>query len=115
LAGAVRPASGPRWWNCRGRKGWRLQFRDVEGRKRSIWLGDVPEHCTVSGDNPRTVTVPAGGAGGTTFEVERAGVLLGGVSLRIPGRHYVIDALAALAMGLELGLDFEALADGGSS
>jgi UDP-N-acetylmuramate--alanine ligase len=50
--------------------------------------------------------------GGTTFEVERAGVLLGGVSLRIPGRHYVIDALAALAMGLELGLDFEALADG---
>ncbi|WP_435769380.1 UDP-N-acetylmuramate--L-alanine ligase [Nocardioides sp. SYSU DS0651] len=50
--------------------------------------------------------------GGTTFEVERDGAVLGEVSLRIPGRHYVIDALAALAMGLELGFGFAALADG---
>ena len=27
----------------RGRRGWRLQFRDIEKRNRSIWLGDVRE------------------------------------------------------------------------
>ncbi|TWU45551.1 hypothetical protein Q31b_07250 [Novipirellula aureliae] len=27
----------------RGRKGYRLQFRDAEKRNRTIWLGDVPE------------------------------------------------------------------------
>ncbi len=30
--------------NDRGRTGWRLQFRDAEKRKRSIYLGDIPEH-----------------------------------------------------------------------
>ncbi|MBS4752274.1 UDP-N-acetylmuramate--L-alanine ligase [Nocardioides sp. zg-ZUI104] len=50
--------------------------------------------------------------GGTTFAVERDGIELGEVALRIPGRHYVVDALAALAMGLELGHDFAALAAG---
>ena len=33
--------------NDRGRCGWRLQFRDVEQRKRSIWLGDVPEYSAM--------------------------------------------------------------------
>jgi UDP-N-acetylmuramate--alanine ligase len=50
--------------------------------------------------------------GGTTFTVERDGDLIGEVALRIPGRHYVIDALAALATGLELGHDFSGLAAG---
>ncbi|HWJ83314.1 MAG TPA: UDP-N-acetylmuramate--L-alanine ligase [Nocardioides sp.] len=50
--------------------------------------------------------------GGTTFSVQRRGEPLGDVSLRIPGRHYVIDALAALAAGLELGHDFDGLAAG---
>jgi UDP-N-acetylmuramate--alanine ligase len=50
---------------------------------------------------------------GTTFDVvRRDGSVLGTVALRIPGRHYVVDALAALAMGLELGHDFAALATG---
>ena len=34
----------------------------------------------------------------------RGGADLGELRLRIPGRHYVLDAVAALAMGLRLGL-----------
>ena len=48
----------------------------------------------------------------STCRVSRAGTDLGELRLRIPGRHYVLDAVAALAMGLRLGCDFAALADG---
>jgi len=34
-----------------------------------VSLSNVPASCTVSGANPRTVTVPAGGTGSTTFAV----------------------------------------------
>jgi UDP-N-acetylmuramate--alanine ligase len=34
------------------------------------------------------------------------------ISLQIPGRHYVLDALAAFALGVELGYDADRLADG---
>ena len=52
-------------------------------------------------------------AGSTSsFAVTRAGADLGTVRLRIPGRHYVLDALAALVMGLELGHDLEGLRAG---
>ena len=34
-----------------------------------VSLSDVPSNCTVSGANPRTVTVPAGGTATTTFAV----------------------------------------------
>ncbi|CAB4688634.1 MAG: UDP-N-acetylmuramate--L-alanine ligase [Actinobacteria bacterium] len=37
---------------------------------------------------------------------------LGRITLQIPGHHYVLDALAALAVGLRLGLDFAALRAG---
>lgn len=33
-----------RFESDRGRKGWRLQFRDGEKRNRSIWLGNVPDY-----------------------------------------------------------------------
>ena len=46
------------------------------------------------------------------FAVDRDGAELGTVALQVPGRHYVADALAALAVGLELGHDFAALAEG---
>ncbi|KRF17395.1 UDP-N-acetylmuramate--alanine ligase [Nocardioides sp. Soil797] len=46
------------------------------------------------------------------FTVVRDDEALGEVSLQIPGRHYVLDALAALALGLRLGFPFEALAAG---
>jgi UDP-N-acetylmuramate--alanine ligase len=52
-------------------------------------------------------------AGSTsTFTVFDGGRLLGEVSLQIPGRHYVLDAAAALAAGLRLGFSFADLKRG---
>ncbi len=48
----------------------------------------------------------------STCRVWRDGTELGELRLRIPGRHYVLDAVAALAMGLQLGYDFGALVEG---
>ena len=48
----------------------------------------------------------------STFIVHDGGVELGEVTLQIPGRHYVLDALAALATGLRLGFAFEDLRRG---
>ena len=52
-------------------------------------------------------------AGSTSaFDVEDCGHRLGRVTLQIPGRHYVLDALAGLALGLRLGFPFDALRAG---
>ena len=48
----------------------------------------------------------------STFTVHDGGTELGEVTLQIPGRHYVLDALAALAVGLRLGHPFAGLRDG---
>jgi UDP-N-acetylmuramate--alanine ligase len=48
----------------------------------------------------------------STFTVVDRGERLGEVTLQIPGRHYVLDALAALACGLRLGFEFRELARG---
>ena len=48
----------------------------------------------------------------SSFTVVDEGRELGRVTLQIPGRHYVLDALAALTLGLRLGYDFEALRRG---
>ena len=50
--------------------------------------------------------------GGSAFSVEYDGKLLGGVSLRISGRHNVLNALGAVGAGLALGAPFEGLAYG---
>ena len=52
-------------------------------------------------------------AGSTSaFDVVRGEEVLGRVRLQIPGLHYVLDALAALAVGLRLGYPFGSLATG---
>jgi UDP-N-acetylmuramate--alanine ligase len=48
----------------------------------------------------------------SSCRVSQHGTDLGTLRLRIPGRHYVLDAVAALATGLQLGLPYDALADG---
>jgi UDP-N-acetylmuramate--alanine ligase len=48
----------------------------------------------------------------STFTVVDGGRRLGEISLQIPGRHYVLDALAALAAGLRLGFAFADLKRG---
>ena len=51
-------------------------------------------------------------ATGTSFDVEVDGALQGRVALGVPGRHYAVDALGALAVGLRLGYAFDSLAAG---
>jgi len=46
------------------------------------------------------------------FVVVRRGRRLGEITLRIPGKHYVLDALAALGAGLQLGFAFSDLREG---
>ena len=50
--------------------------------------------------------------GGSVCRVVDGGVELGVLRLQIPGRHYVLDALAALALGLRLGFGFDDLVAG---
>ncbi len=50
--------------------------------------------------------------GGTRFRVEAYGQDVGWVELSVPGRHYAQDALFALAAGLELDADPDALVRG---
>lgn len=47
---------------------------------------------------------------GTRFEVLRAGDVLGEIALQFPGTHNVYNALAAIAVGLELEIDFVTIA-----
>ena len=50
--------------------------------------------------------------GGSAFDVVFDDELLGRVSLAVPGRHNVLNALAAIGSGLALGADFAAMARG---
>jgi len=49
---------------------------------------------------------------GSSFDVVYDDEELGRVDLQVPGRHNVLNAIAALAAGLSLGADFEPLAAG---
>lgn len=51
-------------------------------------------------------------SGRTVFTVSHAGQSLGRVELGIPGRHNVLNALAAIALALELGSDFASITRG---
>jgi UDP-N-acetylmuramate--alanine ligase len=48
----------------------------------------------------------------STYRVEERGRELGTVALQVPGLHYAVDSLAALAAGLRLGFGFDELAAG---
>src|SRR6185436_20063862 len=72
---------------------------DVTGVGESPRADLRAEHLTFTGST-------------STFTVVDRGRRLGEVSLQIPGRHYVLDALAALAAGLRLGFPFADLRRG---
>ncbi len=61
------------------------------------------------GANYRAVDVSYA-AFGSRWNVERDGVALGTIELTVPGRINVLDALPALAIGLELGVTFASIA-----
>ncbi|ORJ62468.1 UDP-N-acetylmuramate--L-alanine ligase [Geothermobacter hydrogeniphilus] len=51
-------------------------------------------------------------ADATRFKVHDRNGLLGELSLRMPGRHNVLNALATVAVAMELGLSFKKIAEG---
>jgi len=72
---------------------------------RAITYGESP------GADYTALDITASGAA-TSFEVRHHEVALTDVRLQIPGRHYVLNSLAALAVGLELGLPLDRLVAG---
>jgi len=48
----------------------------------------------------------------STFTVVREGADLGHITLQVPGKHNVQNSLAAIAVGLELGVPFQKVKDG---
>jgi UDP-N-acetylmuramate--alanine ligase len=48
----------------------------------------------------------------STFTVVRDGADLGHITLQVPGKHNVQNSLAAIAVGLELGVPFQKVKDG---
>ncbi len=71
-------------------------------RKRVITYGTSPDAEFVA----RNVRVRGMQ---THFEVERNGDVLGELTVRLPGRHHALNALAALAVAGELDVPFEAV------
>ena len=80
----------------------------AQARERGLTVVGVGE--SADADLRAENLVFAGSA--STFTVFDRGRRLGDVSLQIPGRHYVLDALAALAAGLRLGFPFADLKRG---
>jgi UDP-N-acetylmuramate--alanine ligase len=50
--------------------------------------------------------------GGTSFDVTESGQAIGKVRLGVPGKHNVLNSLAAIAVGLELSIPFSQIAQG---
>jgi UDP-N-acetylmuramate--alanine ligase len=69
-------------------------------RGREVTFGQT-EDCDLYCGTPRT------SRGKSSFDVYRQGELLGEVRLNIPGIHNIRNALAALALTLSIGVDFD--------
>ena len=69
-------------------------------RGREVTFGQT-EDCDLRCSTPRTIR------GKSSFDVYHQGELLGEVILNIPGMHNVRNALAALALTLSIGIDFD--------
>ena len=82
----------------------------LAGRARALGISTVAVGESAAAD-VRAEDVRFAGVT-STFTVVDSGRRLGEVRLQIPGRHYVLDALAALACGLRLGFGFAELAEG---
>ncbi|MBN2371241.1 MAG: UDP-N-acetylmuramate--L-alanine ligase [Vicinamibacteria bacterium] len=74
-------------------------------RRRAVTYGLTPQADVSARDVTQHPT-------GTRFVVTAHGRDLGTVSLRVPGLHNVVNALAAVSVGLDLDVDFSALCEG---
>lgn len=96
--GAVIACSDPPW-------GGTLEAVRPRLRRRLVTYGtEAPAAISASGIECR--------GRGSTFCVYEGGVRLGEMHLGVPGRHNVQNALAAVGVGLELGLDAAQIAEG---
>lgn len=69
---------------------------------RALLYGFSPDNEFVGAN----LQVEPGRGGGTSYDVLRRGKLLGRAYLAVPGRHMVLNSLAALAVTLEIGVPF---------
>ncbi|MCD6310433.1 MAG: UDP-N-acetylmuramate--L-alanine ligase [Candidatus Eremiobacteraeota bacterium] len=69
--------------------------------RRPFMTYGIGEGYTLKAENPVLSRLSS------TFQVLLKDKLLGDVKLNVPGRHNVLNSLAAIAVGLELGLDFK--------
>jgi UDP-N-acetylmuramate--alanine ligase len=77
----------------------------LAGSEADITAEDVSySHLAVAATVVRSRRGPSGAPAGSTR--------LGSIALHVPGRHNLLNALATIAVGLELGLDFEQIAAG---
>jgi UDP-N-acetylmuramate--alanine ligase len=83
-----------------------LDSADADLSADEVTLGPLSVTATVK----RRARGPAGAPEGG--DRRRAQVALGTLTLAVPGRHNLLNALAAVAVGLELGLTFDRVAAG---
>ncbi|MBV9492062.1 MAG: UDP-N-acetylmuramate--L-alanine ligase, partial [Verrucomicrobia bacterium] len=88
-----------------------------------FYCADDPHAAQLCGRRPRKVSfgfspsadyrgsAVSATAFGSSFEVSCRGRTLGSVALGVPGRHNVSNALGVLALALELGLEFQEVAN----
>ncbi|MCF6312377.1 MAG: UDP-N-acetylmuramate--L-alanine ligase [Verrucomicrobiales bacterium] len=81
---------------------WAKQL--CEGRDGVVSYG-WKRDCDYSAENLRVM------GGGTAFDWYHEGELVGELRLNIPGKHNVLNALAAAALATELGVSFNAVAE----
>ncbi len=91
-----------------------VTFSGITSGDYTASLSDVPANCTLSGANPRTVTVPAGGTGSTTFSVSctpttgsvTATTTTTGSSLDPDGYTVTVDRIQSQPIGINSSVTF---------
>ena len=87
-----------------------LDVSDADLTASDVTLGPLSVTATVKRRaRGRAVSTEDGGPPGDRRETQ---VTLGTLTLAVPGRHNLLNALAAVAVGLELGLSFDRVAAG---
>ncbi len=81
-------------------------LKAVDGIRRKVMTFGFSEHCTVR------ATLPQICEGRSYCDVLYNGDLYGRIGLAVPGRHNLLNALAAAAVAIHLGIPSEAFAKG---
>src|SRR6266550_1302156 len=101
-----------------------VTFSAIATGDYTVSLSDVPANCTLSGANPRTVTVPSGGTGATTFSVSCAATTTTGSltvttttsgSSQPSGYTVTVDASQSQTIGTSSSVTFTSLPAGSHS